>query len=133
MDIIFVRYRNRQHAPTVAGSYRTGPLFQEWAVSSLSWLRETGSQRGLDQFDRLLRIVHFHNQFVVALVMQVNDDGLLRVVHIPEDSFAVLIEGSRRDHSRQIGSGHFDSVKPAACPFRVDSNSGKVHERDFES
>ena len=91
MDIIFVRYRNRQHAPTVAGSYRTGPLFQEWAVSSLSWLREIGSPRRLDQFDRLLRIVHFHNQLVVALVMQVNGDGLLRMMNVPEDSLALLI------------------------------------------
>ncbi len=50
------------------------------------------SQCILYQFDRRLRIIHFHNQFVVPLVVRVNHNGLLRVVDISEDSLAVLIK-----------------------------------------
>ena len=57
------------------------------------------SQCILYQFDRRLRIIHFHDQLVIPLVMQVNHDGFLRVMHVPEDPLAVLIERSRRDDS----------------------------------
>jgi hypothetical protein len=57
----------------------------------------------LYQPDRRFWIVNFYDQFVAPLVMQINDDGLLRVMHVPEDSPAVLIEGSRRDDSGHAG------------------------------
>ena len=43
------------------------------------------SQRILNQCDRRLRVVHFHDQLVVPLIVQINDDGFLRVMHVPED------------------------------------------------
>jgi hypothetical protein len=37
--------------------------------------------------------MYFYDQFGVPLVVQVNDDGLLRVMHIPEHPLAVMKEG----------------------------------------
>jgi hypothetical protein len=65
--------------------------------------------------------------------MQVNHDSFLWVVHVPEDAFAILIEGSRRDDSGHIGSGHPDAVIPAACDLRVGSDACNVDKRDFEA
>jgi hypothetical protein len=66
-------------------------------------------------------------------VMQVNDDGFLRVMHVPEDPFAFLIERPRRYDSGHIGSGHPDAVIPASCGLRVCSDSRNVDERNFEA
>ena len=65
--------------------------------------------------------------------MQINNDGFLRMMHVPEDSLAVLIEGSCRDDSGDIGSGHPDAVIPAACGLRVCSDAPDVDKRDFEA
>jgi hypothetical protein len=65
--------------------------------------------------------------------MQVNHDAFLRVMHVPEDPLAVLMERSGCDDARHIGSGHPDSVIPAACSFRVCSDTCNVDKRDFES
>src|SRR5580704_6498985 len=91
------------------------------------------SQRGLDQLNRRLRIGHFHHQLVVPLVMEVDDNGFLWMVNVPEDSLAVLIEGARSDDSGHIGSGHPDAVIPTACDLRVGTDAGDVHERHFET
>lgn len=91
------------------------------------------SQCILDELHRRLRIVRFNDQFVVPLVMQINHDGFLRVVHVPEDSLAVLIEGSRSDDSGHIGSGHPDAVIPAACGLRIGTDACDVDERNFEA
>jgi hypothetical protein len=89
------------------------------------------SQCVLDEPDRRVRIIHFHDQFAVPLVMQVNDDGFLRVMHVPKDSLTVLIEGSRCDDSGHVGSRHPNAVIPATCLLRVCSNARNVDERDF--
>ena len=65
--------------------------------------------------------------------MKVNHDGFVGIVNIPEDPLAVLIEGSRRDDSGHIGSGHPDPVIPAACDLRVCSDTCNVDKRDFEA
>jgi hypothetical protein len=65
--------------------------------------------------------------------VQVNHDGLLRVVHILEDSLAVLIKGSRCDDSRHIGSGHSDAVIQAACYFWVGADTSNVYDLYFET
>ena len=54
------------------------------------------SQRILNKPDPRLRGIHFKDQLVESLVMHVNDDGLLRVMHVPEDPLSVLIEGARQ-------------------------------------
>jgi hypothetical protein len=77
--------------------------------------------------------MYFHDQLVISLVVQVNDDGLLRVMLVPEHALAVLIEGSRSDDSGDIGSGHPDAVIPAACDLRVCTDARYVGERDFQS
>jgi hypothetical protein len=64
-----------------------------WLDTRLNAARSTRRQRELrsadtrgttDEFDGGFRIIHFHDQFFVSLVMQVNDDSLLRVMHVPE-------------------------------------------------
>jgi hypothetical protein len=76
-----------------------------------SLARRTASQRILDQLDRCVRIIHFYDQLAVSLVMKVNHNCFLRVMHVPEDSLAVLIEGSRRDDSGHIGSTSGDESR----------------------
>ena len=85
-----------------------------------SLARRTASQRILDQLDRCVRIIHFYDQLAVSLVMKVNPNCFLRVMHVPEDSLAVLIEGSRRDDSGHIGSGHLSTLVRTA---RLDPSS----------
>lgn len=65
--------------------------------------------------------------------MQVNRDGFVGTVNIPEDSLAVLIKRSRRDDSGDTGSGHSNAVIPAACGFWVRPYSRDVNERYFEA
>jgi hypothetical protein len=61
--------------------------------------------------------------------MEVNHDGFLRVMHVPEDSLAILIEGACRDDSGHVGSGHPYAVPPSACGVRVCSDSRNMDER----
>ena len=75
----------------------------------------------------------FQKGLVKSLVMQINHDGLLRVMHIPEDSLAVLIEGSCSNHSGHTGSGHPHAMPPSACDLRVGSDACDVDERYFEA
>jgi len=65
--------------------------------------------------------------------MQVNGDGFLRIVNIPEDSPAVLIKGSRRDDSWHVGSGHPDPVIPPTRGLRVSPDTRNVDQRYFET
>jgi len=101
--------------------------------SLTSVVKSQPSQGSRNQPDRRERVIHFHDQFAVPLVMEINDDGLLRVMHVPEDALAVLIEGSRRNDSGHIGSGHPDAVIPAACDLRVCPDTRNVDERDFKA
>ncbi len=91
------------------------------------------SQRFLNQLDRRLGLGDFHDQLVISLVAQINDDGLFRMMHIPKDSLAVLIEGSSRDDSGHVGSGHPDTVPPTSCDLRICSDTRDVDERNFEA
>src|SRR5437588_12439486 len=95
--------------------------------------RRTVSQSILDEPNCALRISHFYHQFVKSLVMQINYDSILRVMHVPEDSLAVLIEGSGSNHSGHTGSGHPHAVQPSACDLRVGSDARDVDERYFEA
>jgi len=65
--------------------------------------------------------------------MQINDDGLFWVMHIPEHSFTVLIESSRRDDAGHVGSRHSDAVIPTACDLWVGPDARDVNEWDFEA
>ena len=91
------------------------------------------SERILDQPNRCFWIINFYDQFVVPLVMQVNDDSVLRVMHVPEDPLAVLIKGARRDDSGHVSSGHPDPVIPATCSLGVCPDTRNVDERYFET
>jgi hypothetical protein len=90
-------------------------------------------QRILNQPDSVFRIFYFDYQLVVPLVMQVNRDGFVGIVNIPEDSLTVLIKRSRRDDSWDTGSGQSNAVIPATCDFRVCPDSSNVSERYFEA
>src|SRR5579862_6093775 len=63
-------------------------------------------QEGADLLHGHLRILHLDDQLVVALVMEFDHDRLLRVVNVPEDSLAVLIEGACGDNAGDLGAGH---------------------------
>src|SRR5579872_3666551 len=65
--------------------------------------------------------------------MQVDDNCLFRIVHIPEHAPAVLIERSRGNYTRHIGSGQPQAVPPAARDLWVCSNTCNVGKRYFEA
>jgi len=79
-----------------------------------------------------LGVGDFDEEFVVALVVEVDDDGVFGVMDVPEDALAVLIEGARGDDAGKVRAGHFDAVIPTAGGFGVEAYAGDVGERDFE-
>ena len=85
------------------------------------------------QWEILLVVERFKKGLVKSLVMQINHDGFLRVMHIPEDSLAVLIESSGSNHAGHTGSGHPHAMPPSACDLRVGSDACDVDERYFEA
>jgi hypothetical protein len=78
-------------------------------------------------------MIYFYYQLVEWLVMEIDNNGLLRMMHVPEDSLAVLIERSRRDDTGHIRSRHPDAMIPTACNLRVGSDTRDVDEWDFEA
>jgi hypothetical protein len=85
-----------------ADAAKTAALGASRSVALADRLAEDESHRflarqcGLDQFHRSLRDGDFDNQFVVPFVLQFNHDRVLRIMNIPENSLAVLIEGASR-------------------------------------
>src|SRR5581483_2814803 len=105
--------------------------------SQISQRRQTWgtrfSQCALDQLDCPRRVVDFDDQFVVALIVQVDHDGFVRMVNVPKHTFSVLVESSRGDDSGNVGSGQADAVIPAVCYLRVGANAGDMNERNLEA
>jgi len=89
-------------------------------------------QGGLDGGDGGLGGGDFDEELVVALVMEVDDDGVFGVMDVPEDALAVLIEGARGDDAREVGAGHFDAVIPGVGGCGVQADTGDMGEGDFE-
>jgi EamA-like transporter family len=87
----------------------------------------------LDQLYHRVGISHFHRQLAKLLVMEINHDGLLWMMGVPEQSLAILIEGACSDDSGHIGSGQPDDVVPAVRDLRVGSNARDVDKRDFQT
>jgi hypothetical protein len=52
--------------------------------------------------NRGLWIVHLDDQFLESLVVQLNDDSVLRVPHVPEYPAAVLVERAGPENVRNI-------------------------------
>ena len=96
-------------------------------------LRSADTRGTTDEFNGGFGIVHFHDQFLISLVVQVNDNGFLRVMNVPEDPLAVLIERACRNDSGQVRSGHPNPVIQTACGLRVSPDARNVYERDFEA
>src|SRR5579885_2146153 len=90
-------------------------------------------QCALDQLDCPRRVVDFVDQFVVALIVQVDHDGFVRMVNVPKHTFSVLVESSRGDDSGNVGSGQADAVIPPVCYLRVGANAGDMNERNLEA
>jgi hypothetical protein len=84
-------------------------------------MRETG----FDLVHSLLCIVYFHDQLIKTIVVQFDDDCLFRIVDVPEDAPALLIEGSRCQHPRQIRPGKLESAPPAGSGLRIVTNMGQ--------
>jgi hypothetical protein len=89
-------------------------------------------QCSFDQFDRSLRVRDFDDQLVVPFILQFNDDRVLRIVDIPEDPLAVLIEGASRHHSGNVGARHSQPVPPAVRYGWVCPDLTYVRQRNFE-
>ena len=59
----------------------------------------------LDQTNRRIWVRNFNDEFGEVFVVQLNDNRLLRMAHIPENVIAFLI---KRPGSKDVGNGRAD-------------------------
>src|SRR5690349_23603651 len=64
------------------------------------------SQCVLDEIDCFARVGYFYDQLIVSFVAKVDDDRFFRIMHVPENPLAILIESARRDDSGKISARH---------------------------
>src|SRR5215210_3327679 len=84
--------------------------------------------RLLDGSDRGRRIFDLYDQPRVPLVPKPDHDGLLRVVHVPEDPLAFLMEGARRYNPRHVGPSSPDALPPLVRDFRIGFGARNMGE-----
>lgn len=70
---------------------------------------------------------------IVRLVIKRNNYRVVGVVHVIENTTAVLIECAGSYQSGDLRAGHPQSVPPATRGFPVDLRAGDVCQRDFDS
>ena len=79
---------------------------------------------GFNLLHRGHRITHFNNQFVKAIIVKLNDDGLCRIVNVPKHALAIQLERARRDHARNLCTRPFTAMPPTGhvCGFGIVAN-----------
>src|SRR5205807_1819248 len=82
---------------------------------------------------RFTRIGDFDDEFFEAFVLQGDGDRLLRMSHVPEDEFAVVVKGAGREQSRHISSKNLHAVPPAPDRFGIVLDGDHVGDRQFQA
>jgi hypothetical protein len=83
--------------------------------------------------DRRSRIGDFHDQLLVALMLERHDESLRRIADIPEYELAVEIKGARCKEARQFGAHHLEAVPPATDLIGVQVDPLEVRQRDLQA
>jgi len=91
------------------------------------------SDQSLDLLDSGSWIGDFHDQLVVALIRQINNDCLFRVLNVPENALAILIVGSGYNHARQVCARRANAFPQAVGNFAIGSNTGNICEWDLQA
>jgi len=84
---------------------------------------------GSDLCDFGLRVRDFDNEVVILLVVQFDDYGVVRIVHVIEDATAVLIEGAGGNDTGNLCAWEPDAQPPSARCFSVDGGPSDVRDR----
>jgi hypothetical protein len=66
----------------------------------------------LDPFHRSERIIDFHDQLPVPIIMELDDDGARGVVHVPKDTLPMLVKLARCDNAGKVRTYEPDAIVP---------------------
>jgi hypothetical protein len=78
------------------------------------------------------RVGNFDNKLIELLVIQRYDYGVVRIMHIVEDTPAVLIERAGSNDAWDLSAWHTKAVPPSTCGFGIHDRTGDVDERDLD-
>src|ERR1700674_2424298 len=88
--------------------------------------------RGADNLHRCRRFLDLDDETRVAFVIQLENDGAIRIVDVVEHDAAMLVESTRCQYSGNLGAEKTDPVPPSARSLRVRPHGRHVLERKFE-
>src|SRR6202022_1061601 len=88
--------------------------------------------RGADRLHRRLGIFDFDDQTRVLLVIQLENDRAIRIVHVVEHDATLLVESTRCQYSWNLSAQKTDTVPPSARRLAIRPHRGHVLERKFE-
>lgn len=74
----------------------------------------------------------FDDELAVVVVAELDDDGVVGVVDVPEDALIVLIERAGGNDSGDVRALHAYSVIPGVGDGGVGTDAGDVLQRNFE-
>src|SRR5678815_1117770 len=77
-----------------------------------------------------MRTLDLDDEALVPLVLQLQHDGLLGIVHVVEDDPSVLIERSGREYTWQLRPDQLQPVPPSPRGLGVDLHRHDVGERN---
>jgi hypothetical protein len=77
-------------------------------------------------------VVHANHQASVALVGQPDHHRLSRIVHVPGDPVALLMEGPSHDHARDVRARPTPPL-PAAHHLRIRLGTGHVRKWNLQA
>jgi hypothetical protein len=111
------RRRSQDHPPARPPSHR--PHYRQHKrqhplrrrnTSALAWATRDSGQasarpdRRANPLNHLRRILHFDDQTLVVLVIEIDHDGALGIVDVEKDEAVALVERTRRQHSREAAA-----------------------------
>jgi hypothetical protein len=73
----------------------------------------------LDPFHGSERIIDFHDQLPVPIIMKLDDDGVRGVVHVPKDTLPMLVKLAGCDNAGKLRTDELDAMPPPAGSIRI--------------
>jgi hypothetical protein len=87
----------------------------------------------LEERNSTSRITDLDDELVVELVIEIENDGSFRIVHVPENGVSVAMKGAGSEDAGNIGAEQAKPVIPSARGCGVGVNAFDVHERYLEA
>ena len=78
------------------------------------------------------QIFNLNNQFVVTVVVKLDNDGFRRIVNIPENSPSMLIKSAGNNETWNIDARQFDAMPPSRSFIGIDPDGLDVLKRDVQ-